>query len=97
MALTDYDYLKPNTDISAKADGQAGYARADMEYFDYPGRYTESHGRRQARACPSRSRAGHGRQPPLTHAAGDVVNVFPGGKFTLARHPTASGERRMPH
>ena len=87
VALTDYDYLKPNTNISAKADGRAGYARADMEYFDYPGRYTETaDGEKLARVRLEAEQAMDNRR----YAAGDVVNIFPGGKFTLARHPTDS-------
>src|ERR1700690_1022368 len=50
VALRDFDFERPNADLSAKRSAPKDYAKADFEVYDYPGDYRErSDGEVQAR------------------------------------------------
>jgi type VI secretion system secreted protein VgrG len=40
--LTDYDFKKPKANLRVKSVLKEPHARAEYEFFDYPGRYTET-------------------------------------------------------
>jgi type VI secretion system secreted protein VgrG len=40
--LTDYDFKKPKANLLVKSKIKQAHTRAEHEYFDYPGRYTET-------------------------------------------------------
>jgi len=87
VALNDYDYLKPNAKLLCDAEASAEYSRSDMELYDYPGKYTEtSDGDRYAKVRLEAEQAQDHRRFPV----GDAVSLFPGGLFTLDRHPNGS-------
>jgi len=40
--LTDYDFKKPKAKMQAKSKVKQAYSHSDHEFFDFPGRYTET-------------------------------------------------------
>lgn len=40
--ITDYDFKKPKANLLVKSNLKESHAHADHEFFDYPGRYTET-------------------------------------------------------
>lgn len=40
--LTDYDFKKPKANLHVKSNLKESHTRAEHEFFDYPGRYTET-------------------------------------------------------
>ncbi len=80
VELRDYDYLKPTAKLLSDAKGSAGYTRSDMEFYDYPGRYTEQNdGDRFAKVQLEAEQA----QDQRRFATGDAPSLFPGGLTTL--------------
>jgi type VI secretion system secreted protein VgrG len=87
VALNDYDELHPNAKLLTDATGREKYARSTMEYYDYPGKYTDTGlGERFARIRLEAEQALDHRR----HSAGDAVCIFPGGTFKLTRHTNAA-------
>ena len=85
MATNDFDYMKPSADLKADSRASEKYTRADLEAYDYPGRYTERDvGKRRATVRLQAEQA----QDRRKLAVGDAVSLYPGGLFDLARHPT---------
>jgi type VI secretion system secreted protein VgrG len=41
QAHTDYDFIKPSSDLMSKSDNPLGYALDRLEHYAYPGDYTE--------------------------------------------------------
>ena len=81
VALNDYDCLQPNAQLLSDANGDAGYTRADMEHYDYPGNYTDrDEGARLAKVRLDAEQALDNRR----HAAGDAISLYPGGLFKLS-------------
>ncbi len=80
VELKDYDYLKPNAKLLSDANGTAGYRKSDMEFYDYPGRYTEQNdGDSFAKIQLEAEQALDQRR----FATGQAPNLFPGGLTTL--------------
>lgn len=86
VVLNEYDYLNPKTTLLADVSSSPDPLRG-AEFYDYPGKYIEqdqgetlARVRLQAEQCLD-----HRRQ-----AAGDIINVVPGGSFTLSRHTVES-------
>lgn len=89
MALNDFDYMKPTTDLKADSQGSAAYERSKLEVYEYPGRYVEQdEGRRLAKVRLEAEQALDRRK----HAAGDSVSLHPGALFLFTQHPTDQGE-----
>jgi type VI secretion system secreted protein VgrG len=87
VQLRDYNFKQPNANMKGDANGTEKYAKAQMEFYDYPGKY-DSQGDGQDYA-----EVRLGAEQALDHrrfAAGDAVSVFPGGLFTLAEHPVGA-------
>jgi type VI secretion system secreted protein VgrG len=84
VTLNDYDYKKPTADLVAEQQGSARYANAELELYDYPGRYIErSVGSSLATIRLEAEQA----QDKRTHAAGDAVTCTPGSLIQLVKHP----------
>jgi type VI secretion system secreted protein VgrG len=87
VQLRDYNFKQPNANMKGDANGSEKYAKAQMEFYDYPGKYdTQGDGRDYAEVRL-------GAEQALDHrrfAAGDAVSVFPGGLFTLEEHPVGA-------
>jgi type VI secretion system secreted protein VgrG len=85
VALKDYNYLKPNADMLSKDSEQGSYSHADLEIFDYPGRYIEkSDGDKLAKVKLQAEQAKDQRR----RAAGNAMALYPGGLVTLEKHPS---------
>ncbi|MCE2751483.1 MAG: type VI secretion system tip protein VgrG [Pirellula sp.] len=41
-ALSDFDFERPKTDLSAKKNANKAFSPADKEWFDFPGRYLDA-------------------------------------------------------
>lgn len=87
VQLRDYNFKQPNANMKGDANGTEKYAKAQMELYDYPGKYdTQGDGQDYAEVRL-------GAEQALDHrrfAAGDAVSVFPGGLFTLEEHPVGA-------
>lgn len=87
VQLRDYNFKQPNANMKGEANGTEKYAKAQMEFYDYPGKYDmQGDGQDYAEVRL-------GAEQALDHrrfAAGDAVSVFPGGLFTLAEHPVGA-------
>lgn len=87
VALNDYDWKKPNKSLLVDASGTERYTHASMEHYDYPGQYVEQgDGEKFARVRLEAEQALDQRR----NAQGDAVGIYPGGLFTLDRHPQGS-------
>lgn len=87
MALNDYDFKKPSSSLQAQAQAGEGYAKADLEVYDYPGRYIErgtgdgfSKVRLEAEQAADHRRFG----------SGEAASITPGFKMTLKGHKKGS-------
>ena len=88
--LRDYDYMQAaKRTQTADKQGTEGYNRAQMEAYDYPGRWTkESEGKHLAQVKLEAEQALDRR----TFASGDAISLYPGAAFTLTGHKTDDGE-----
>jgi len=87
VELNDYNYLKPNAQMLSDANASEKYTRAQMEFYDYPGKYKEkSEGDKYAKWQLEAEQALDHRR----HANGDAKSLFPGGLTKLQRHPNDS-------
>jgi len=90
IEFRDYNFEKPNADMTAKAEGPGGYAKSDMQIYDYPGKYKEPgqpEGEKYAKVWLESEQAVDQRR----FASGDAPNLFPGGLVALSKLP-AEGE-----
>ena len=91
VQLRDYNFKQPNANMKGDANGTEKYTKAQMELYDYPGKYdTQDDGRDYAEIRL-------GAEQALDHrrfAAGDAVSVFPGGLFTLEEHPVEAENKQ---
>jgi type VI secretion system secreted protein VgrG len=80
VELKDYDFIKPNAKLLSDAKGNAGYAKADMEFYDYPGLYfDQDKGDRFAKVQLEAEQALDQRRFALGHAP----SLAPGGLTTV--------------
>jgi len=83
VELNDYNYLKPNAQMLSDANGSEGYTRAQMEFYDYPGKYKEKgEGEKYAKWQLEAEQALDHRR----HGNGDAKSLFPGGLTKLEKH-----------
>ena len=81
--LKDYDYLKPSNPLKSENEGGGAYRSANLERYDYPGRYEEtSVGDNYARFRLEAEQATDKR----CRAEGDSVSSCPGMLMKLAEH-----------
>lgn len=87
VALNDYDYLKPSARLLAQSSKPGGYAKSDLEVYDYHARYDErGKGERLARIrLEARQSLDFRRE-----GAGDAASLVPGTLTKLAEHAQAS-------
>lgn len=89
VELNDYDYFKPSADMFSRSESASGYQNSKLEFYDYPGRYTEtSEGDKLARIRLEAEQATDQR----CQATGLAVSLFPGALVSLSGHPTQSRE-----
>jgi type VI secretion system secreted protein VgrG len=92
VELRDYNFRQPNTQVKRNAQGHEKYDKAtQFEYYDYPGKFEKSE--EGAIYAESRLEA----EQAIDHrryAAGETVNLYPGGLVRLKNHPI-SGENRQ--
>lgn len=86
---TDYDFTRPNADLKCPSFNPGGFAKADYEFFDYPGEYDQRpRGEHWAQVrmeeiCAERN---------IFQGSADVTGLATGHKFTLGEPPsTADG------
>jgi type VI secretion system secreted protein VgrG len=84
VTLRDYNFKKPKADMTGDANGNEKYAKAQMEYYDYPGKYEErDDGKNYAKFRLEAEQA----QDHRRFAMGDAPDLFPGGLVTLQKYP----------
>jgi type VI secretion system secreted protein VgrG len=96
FALKDYNYMKPNDPLLSEQEGGGAYKNANLERYDYPGRFEEkSVGTDYARFRLEAEQATDRR----CQAVGDAVSCCPGTWMELAEHPAESenGEYLIVH
>ena len=90
LALRDFDFEKPNADLSASLSAPHDHARADYEVYDYPGDYsTRGDGQVQARVRLEQRQEGFEEVRGHTNARGFMM----GALFELTDHPRDSQNR----
>lgn len=90
FALTDYDFEKPSSDLSAAGTAARSYPHADLEIFDYPGGYVLANdGSNYAKVRLEEEQA----RFEQTSGEGNVRGLFAGGLFTLADFPRTDQNR----
>jgi type VI secretion system secreted protein VgrG len=95
VTLKDYDQLRPSAEMTSEAQASEGYNKANLEVYDYPGKYprggpTErkktSDGDKFAKIRLEAAQARDHRR----YATGDAISLYPGGLIKLDKHPAAS-------
>ena len=87
VQLRDYNFKQPNANMKGEANGTEKYTKAQMELYDYPGKYDKQEDGRDYAEIRL------GAEQALDHrrfAAGDAVSFCPGGLFTLEEHPVGA-------
>lgn len=87
IALNDYDFKKPGSSLQSRSQAGEGYAKSNLEVYDYPGRYVE----RGVGETFAKHRLDA--EQALDHrriAGGEVASIYPGGKTTLKGHRSAA-------
>ena len=87
IVLKDYDFKEPGNQLLSEKVHGGGYKNAEMEMFDYPGRYKE--GKLGDTLAKVRLEAEQGADKHC-QATGDAINLVPGYMCKLAEHPEAS-------
>ena len=87
VELNDYDFKQPGKKLIADAKASERYQKSDLEYYDHPGKYTETKvGEKYAKVeLEAEQSLDHRR-----HATGDAASLFPGGLTKLDQHPRGS-------
>jgi type VI secretion system secreted protein VgrG len=84
VTLRDYDFKKPPANMEVDSQGDAAYANAQLEDYDYPGLYVEpSDGQDYAKVRLDMHRA----EDQHYFAEGDSVTLVPGYLVDLTDHP----------
>lgn len=87
IALNDYDYEKSKTSLLAEKEAAAKYQNGNLEYYDYPGRYTvKGEGENLAHVLLEAEQA----RDRVATASGNAVTCCPGKLVQLAKHPESS-------
>jgi type VI secretion system secreted protein VgrG len=91
VALSDYDYFRPDAELLVDEQAPKSYDKSDLEVYDFPGKYPRENrdadkddraGKRLAKVRLEAEQALDQRR----HAAGDAVSLYPGGMFKLDGH-----------
>lgn len=84
VTLTDYDYLKPGTNLKVEHSSVHDSAPAKLEHYDYPGLYTETS--RGSNLAKVRQQELDARVLRVQGATTTVGGLCAGYRFTLADH-----------
>jgi type VI secretion system secreted protein VgrG len=83
VTFRDYDYMKPTANMEVSKPAVEKYTHADLEMYDYPGRYVEpGDGRELAKYRLESYQAGDKRR----FTEGDAVTVYPGAVVTTTEN-----------
>jgi type VI secretion system secreted protein VgrG len=81
---TDYDFIKPKTNLETKSQATTSYAGSNLEVFDFPGEFgTADDGNRYATVRLEEIQTDF----EVAHAETDSRGVLTGCKFKLAGYP----------
>ena len=90
FSSTAFYFVEPKTNLEVTASIAASHPHAKYEFFDYPGEhYKKPDGDRYAKVHMEELAAHHERVTGQT----DAMGLFPGGLFTLKKHPRADQNR----
>ena len=90
FAHTDYDFIEPTKDLSAKAQIPRDHTKADSEIYDYPGAYYDpAEGDTYAKVRVEELQSQYER----CTGEGNVPGIAVGHLFNLARHPRGDQNR----
>ena len=80
----DYDFEKPQTDLTTRQQQPAGHSEDSREQYEWPGGYTEhGDGENYARIRIEQQKA----QREIAQGEGNARNIAPGYLFTLSKYP----------
>lgn len=85
--LTDYNFEKSKSDLSATESHPGSYSHGDFERFDYPGGHEERPGGEKFAKVKLQALQA---QDKRRYATGDAASLLPGGTVTLSGHYTAA-------
>jgi type VI secretion system secreted protein VgrG len=84
VELRDYNFVRPNENLTGDAQATEKYEKAkDFEFYDYPGKHDDKG------AGENYAKIRLGAEQSIDHrrfAAGEAVNLFPGGLVTVREH-----------
>ena len=91
VTLRDFNFKKPKANLEAKSKNPFDHAHADLEVYDYPGKYLESQDgetctRIRLEEIQSRYHRAVGQ--------GNIGGFFPGGLFELTGYPRQDQNKR---
>lgn len=80
----DYNFKTPSANMEASQSGVGTYEHADKETYDYPGRYIDQG---KGRTVAQVKQEGEDALDKRCLSAGNCMQFFPGGLFSLKEHP----------
>ncbi|MCM2369871.1 type VI secretion system Vgr family protein [Aporhodopirellula aestuarii] len=90
VTIGDYDFEKPEADITARANVTRRHKLAKFERYDFPGRYTEvGNGTQLAKVRAEEYQADHNRYMGV----GNEVTLVTGSCFEMEDHPRTDQNR----
>lgn len=87
ITQTDYNYEQPRIPQQVQ---QEGFLDTDLAFFDYPGRYENTH---QGQQRPNYLLADHQVENHQIEAASNIMRLTAGYSFDLAKHPRSAINR----
>ena len=91
IELRDYNFKQPNSNMTGDATGHESYAKSQMEFYDYPGKYDDQGvGQTYAEVRLDAEQAFDHRR----FATGQAANLFPGGLVSVQEHPIPDENRQ---
>jgi len=87
FALKDYNYMKSNDPLLSERKGHSKYSHADLERYDYPGRFEEKDVGDDYAGFRLEAEQAMDRR---CRAVGDAVSCCPGTWMELVEHPENS-------
>lgn len=85
--LNDYNFLEPTKDLKASSNSRSAYANnSKFEHYEYPGFYDPGIGKDIVKI---RLEAEESLRETV-HGASDCSSFYAGGKFSMAKHDTAT-------
>ena len=86
VSLNDFDYKKPKADLLVNEELHPKFEKRDLEFYDYPGGYTETSDGKEYAIGRLNSVNDHF----TAIATGDALTCYPGTVIQLKQHPEES-------